>query len=271
MVPRTARSPFASRLKPHHWEAEAEDQVECLIEQRNGGDQVGGRDQVVIGTQGGKAADEERHREPGPHQRIPEEGGNDGVTRSGLGKGQGNLHQGVGKPLVLHPLAAQDNGGRDHGSVEPGGEDAPGDQRTQPGRQRNVDGRWGTFVEPTNRRLVLWGQPFRDEGMDQLSPVIFRGGVVEAAADDGHEVFGETHGGHGGGHQPHDIYHEEFSPPQYPVWSHESDGDIRYPDQKEEQANCSRRAEIEGHVGTADNHIAVGCPHGDAECNRRSK
>ena len=79
-------------------------------------------------------------------------------------------------------------------------EEAPENTRAEPsipGQRRTF---WGTLEEVADHLQVARGSPVGDVVPEELAPVVFWGGVVEDAGEQGDKIAAKAHGRHDRGH-----------------------------------------------------------------------
>ena len=156
-------------------------------------------------------ADERRDRPPHPHGRAPEEAVDQTVGFLAPDHRQPHLHDGIGEPFPLHPLAPQDDHDRHHRHVQGQQENRPPEQRLDPGAVRDVP-----FPHPLVEQDVAC--PVIDDGApvevreQPLRPLVLRRGVVEESADHPRQLLAHPHGAESGDDQHHRIDEDQLGP-----------------------------------------------------------
>ena len=119
---------------------------------------------------------------PSQTRRLRKKGRESAILRA-LDHGQRHLRQGIGQPLVIDPLAAQDIHQADQDQIERRVERQPAPQGHQPSVPRNR--RIGSYalVKGPNSLDVRDDHPVGQVRMDQLGPLVFWRGVVQGAGD----------------------------------------------------------------------------------------
>ena len=81
-------------------------------------------------------------------------------------------------------------------------------------------------------------------GVNQVCPVVFRGGKVVEPRGDGQNVFGEANRGDGSGYHRHDIDHGQFPSRQGQAPVEQVQQWIEEKDEDEEDKEGNRSAEV---------------------------
>ena len=199
-----------------------------------------------------------------PHEPVLEEG----VHRRArllAGHGQGHLGYRVDEVLRLHPLAAKDDGHRDHHQVEGGEEGGPAGQGQGPG----VPGDGLPFGQPleevADRPRVAGRHPLGDVGQDHLGPLVLGGGVVEAEDQDRQVVGHQPGGGQGAGDHHHAVGHHQLAAAQGPGRTQELQGGVEAAGDQEEQDQRRAGGEAAGHPRPTGDHLSELGAEADAQ------
>ena len=219
-----------------------------------------------IGVQRVQGADGEGEREAGPHHLAAEERLEERAPPLPVLSDQGEWHldEGVRQPLVLHPLPADDHHQADRNPVHREDEQAPPEDRFDPGVPGNAPLRV-PFVEPLYGLAVGRDEPVGQVGDEAVAPPVFPGRVEAHPGDDRQQVLGKADRRYRRGQHRHDVDGGELGGAELPGAFHEAEEDVDHPDEEEEGKDRGRGVEVVAEQSALDDHVAVRERHPDPQ------
>ena len=165
----------------------------------------------VVLMQGPQRAEEERHGDPVPENPLPEQAVDQLFLLLATDHGDSHLGERIGQPLALHPLPAQDDGGRHHDHVQGQQEDRPPGERLDPGGVGNVGALGRSFEEgPIPVAVVDQHAVFGKMRQEFFHPLVLRRGVVEEGGEGGQQLLAHSHGAQSRYDQQHGVHQDQL-------------------------------------------------------------
>ena len=106
--------------------------------------------------------------------------------------------------------------------------------------------------------------------MHQLGPIVFRSGIVNDTGDYGKEILGQSHGGDGAADDRHNVDDGHFLRREGETGVDQFEAGLDEKREEEEEEYGAGSAKVEGEIGAAQDHIAVGSPAADAQGYERA-
>ena len=106
--------------------------------------------------------------------------------------------------------------------------------------------------------------------MHQFGPIVFRSGIVDDSCNYGKEILGQSHGGDGTADDGHNVDDDHFLRREGETGVNQFEAGLDKKCKEEEEEYGPGSTKIEGEVGAAQNHIAVGSAAADAQGYERT-